>query len=559
VGLALQHESPDAAVERMRRSLRDENARLSRDLEAVLALDELVLQVEDFGQLARGLVDRARALTRVPSAGLMLVDEERKVLNLLPGSYGAPEDDVSSGRFSATDPGTIAGRVFTTGEPCVTNSVTEDTERMSPNAIERRIAYFRLYGLTRLLTLPLRAQGRQIGLLHLANKPTPFTARDVERAQTVAPWIATILELGRMVLDFRRQQQIERVLGDFAVGIASGRSIQPLITSVLGGLSEQLLVDLAVLKPYSAGEAVVWRRDGGAVSAEIEEAIIQDAEHGEELAAQVREPAGAGDPGHALLLQPLKLGVARIGTVCAFRGRADSFADFERNAVARFASMTAVAMQSERYRRQRAELTRLRERQRIADDLHDHAAQLLFISKIKLEALLDEARLGEPHATTIREACGLLERCDEAIREVIRAVLPPPNSDLASRLAVLVDELEQEFDVPIQLDVTEEIAEAAKSMRKASADLLVRVAQETIVNAVKHGDPCVVSMSLRPARDGKSIVMSVRDDGIGISEEKKQASYGLQSLRRSLREHGGSLRVSRGPVGGTSVVARLSL
>jgi signal transduction histidine kinase len=556
---ALQHEPLDGVVEQVRTSLRAENERLVRDLEAVLALDELVLQVDDFGELARALVERARALTRVPSAGLMLVDEERQVLKLLPGSYGAAVDDVSSGRFSATDTGTIAGRVFTTGEPCVTNSVTEATEGMSPVQLERRVAYFRLYGLTRLLTLPLRAQGRQIGLLHLANKPTPFTADDVARAQTVAPWIATILELGRMVLDFRRQQQIERVLGDFAVGIASGRSIQPLIAGVLGGLSEQLLVDLTLLKPYSAGDPVVWRRAGAAVSAESEQAIIEDAADSEEVAAQVREPSGAGDPGHALLLQPLKLGVARVGTVCAFRGRADSFADFERNAVARFASMTAVAMQSERYRRQRAELSRLRERQRIANDLHDHAAQLLFISKIKLEALLDEARVGDPEAETIREACGLLERCDEAIREVIRAVMPPPSGDLASRLAVLVDELEQEFDVPIQLDVTEEIAEAAKSMRKARADLLVRVAQETVVNAVKHGDPCVVSVGLRPARDGKSIVMSVRDDGIGISEEKKQASYGLQSLRHSLREHGGTLRVSRGPVGGTSVVARLSL
>jgi signal transduction histidine kinase len=531
----------------------DGMARLSSDRVAgSLSPEELVLKARDFEELVRWLLEHVCAVTGVTSSGVSLFDEQRNVLRLLPGSFRASEHAVSSAQFLVTDETKIGSRVFSSGEPYMANSMSEE-----PRVV---LEYMELFKLERLMSLPLQVQGEMIGVLHLGNKPKPFTRKDLADAHDILRWVGTVLEVGRMVFNFRRQQRLERILGDYAAGIASGHGVRPLIARALAALSEQLHTDVTVLKPYSGGDAIVWRRPGVAVDAATEEAVLHEAERCDELSTRVSEPSGAGDPGQALLVQPIKLGVARVATVCAYRGHAESFVSFERNVAARFASMTAVALRSERYRLQRAELTRLRERQRIANDLHDHAAQLLFIARLKLETVLeqDDTR-GEGARAAIEEAHGLINRGDDAIRQVIHALMPAPTADLGSRFAALVEELEDEFDVPIHLDLAEEIREPMKSLRNGPGDVLLRVARETIVNAVKHGDACVVSVRLAPTRDGKALALTVRDDGIGISAEKKKASYGLNSLRHSLREHGGSLRVSRGELGGASVAAKMPI
>jgi signal transduction histidine kinase len=107
----------------------------------------------------------------------------------------------------------------------------------------------------------------------------------------------------------------------------------------------------------------------------------------------------------------------------------------------------------------------------------------------------------------------------------------------------------------VQLEISPTAA-TVRGLRRAIADTIVRAAREALVNAVKHAGPCRVSMTLDcPASD--RLRLRVADNGGGDATRQSAESHGLTSLRRDVRRHGGSLRVTRRVHGGTVVTVHL--
>src|SRR6202022_2955938 len=98
------------------------------------------------------------------------------------------------------------------------------------------------------------------------------------------------------------------------------------------------------------------------------------------------------------------------GTLAALRVRGEPFSRDERHAMGRLANLAALAWASERYQQQRAELARLEERHRIADDLHDDVAQILFGAQLQLDQILEHGELDAAVVAGISRARGLLIR-----------------------------------------------------------------------------------------------------------------------------------------------------
>ena len=96
--------------------------------------------------------------------------------------------------------------------------------------------------------------------------------------------------------------------------------------------------------------------------------------------------------------------------------------------------------------------------------------------------------------------------------------------------------------------------------RFLATTLLLPVAQELLVNAVKHASPSMIEMSVRP-HDG-DIVLEVSDDGVGIDTSDAgravQAGHlGLAMVRRRVEDAGGAFDIETRPDGGTR--SRVSL
>ena len=318
------------------------------------------------------------------------------------------------------------------------------------------------------------------------------------------------------------------------------------------------MVDASLIAFVGDDEPTIAARSGEPPE-DLERLLLDEAGREPGMRAYVVGPERAGDPGWAVFYVPVHLGSTRVGTLAALRVRGEPFAREERESFARLANLTALSHATARYQRQRAQVARLQERQKIGDDLHDDVAQILFAAQLSLDGLLADGGLDEAAAERVRHARGLLIRGDTTIRNVIsRLSKAAPAADLSSRLVSVVSGVEDEFSIAIRLQIDDEAAAGARRLRRAASDALVKVARETLVNAAKHAGPCRVDVRARGLAAQAADPRGRATTG-AASARRGAGRHGLTSLRELLRDQGGSMRVSQRGRSGTRVVASLPL
>ncbi|HET9103533.1 MAG TPA: ATP-binding protein [Solirubrobacteraceae bacterium] len=502
-------------------------------------LDRLVLSAHSLGELGRALTDVIGPLFCDARIGVMVADRQRSMLQMMTGAFGADDVTVASHRVSFFDPRSNSARVFTTGLPYISNASAGDSSI--------RQDYVDVFALRRVLTIPLG----QIGVLHIADGTRDFTLGDLERAVALAPRIGSIVELATTLFRTRREQRVEETISRVAVAIASGASIHTVLPPALEELLEATEATLVAFVPDDAPPIVAR---AGAIEPELEAAVLDEAGADPGMRAYVIGPVKAGDPGRAAFYAPVTLGATRIGTLAAMRVRGEPFARSERQSFMRMANVAALNYATERYQQQRAELARLQERQRIADDLHDDVAQILFAAQLPLDSILQGEVLTDDVAQRIARARGLLIRGDTAIRTVIHRLSRPPAADIATRLASVVAGVEEEFSIAVHLQVERGIAQATRHLARPASDALVKVAREALVNAVKHAGPCRITVELALEAHDR-LRLTIADDGFGARPCQGGHHHGLRAIDQLVSDQGGTLSVSCGATGGTTVVA----
>ncbi len=480
--------------------------------------------------------------------GLFLFDEQREVATLMPGSFGMLQTPVSFA-YAPIEALMQSRRVLATGSPFFTNDIRMD-ERMAPSRDAMAA-----WGIRRVLILPLASGGDRIGVLLLASDQQPFTDRDVRAIEPRMSELTAAIEVADALFAVRRRQRLEAVLGSVAVAIASARGLGGFLFSSLHELCVAIDATLGAIRLAEA-TPIVWRDPSVSVDtgSDLLKGVHADAEVREELLSW-----GGDENTHCGIQVPVWLGVELIGTVAIFRTCGEVFSREDRGLLQSFGQLTALAWAAERYQQQRAELARTEERARIADDLHDDVAQMLFAAQMSLESVLHHHPELEPRIRDkIARGRALVGRSDAALRHVIAQLARPANEDLCADLRVIVTEAEIEFGQAIRLEISPEAACAAQAVRPAVADVLVKAARELVVNASKHAGPCRVIVRLR-LRRGHRLLLTVVDDGIGLRQSSSDAGHGLEAVRQALRRRGGMMRISAGPSGGVQVTLGIDL
>ena len=212
-----------------------------------------------------------------------------------------------------------------------------------------------------------------------------------------------------------------------------------------------------------------------------------------------------------------------------------------------------MATRSELAARER-EVGREAERARLAGEIHDTVAQGL--SSIGM--LLHAAERSDPSHPAVEQICLAREVARENLtetRRLIAALRPAPldGVSLAGALRRIAERVGTEnpgLAVSVGGDPT------ADPPAELSA-VLVRVTQEALTNAVRHGSPDQIRITLdhRPT----SVQLEVHDDGCGFdtTAPRTAASFGLDGMARRVDDLGGTLEVESEVGGGTSVRAVL--
>lgn len=218
---------------------------------------------------------------------------------------------------------------------------------------------------------------------------------------------------------------------------------------------------------------------------------------------------------------------------------------------------------------QEQELAVLRERTRLAREMHDTLGHSLVLVSVKLEA-----------AQRLRERDP--ERCDrelEATKEIVRNSMkelrasianlrsPALERDAASRaISRYAQEVAQRTGVRVSYDLHPDI----EGLPEQVEETLWKVGQEALTNVEKHAHASAVLLHI--SRQNGHIVMRIQDDGVGLPLElcqlhddghltcaSPEGHYGLSGMLERVENAGGRLYLRPGQERGTTVEVELPL
>jgi signal transduction histidine kinase len=197
---------------------------------------------------------------------------------------------------------------------------------------------------------------------------------------------------------------------------------------------------------------------------------------------------------------------------------------------------------------QAQELAALRERQRLARELHDSVSQDLYGVNLAVRAAR-EALNRDP-----REAIAPLEYVSaqaEAGLAEMRALifeLRPESLVTEGLVAALFGQvavLRTRYKLTVDAQLGEE-----PDLLMEEKQSLYRIAQEALHNIIKHAHASTVR--LRLAQEGRELILEIHDDGKGFDPVGPfPGHFGLQSLRERATQLGGTCSIESNPSQGT--------
>lgn len=195
-----------------------------------------------------------------------------------------------------------------------------------------------------------------------------------------------------------------------------------------------------------------------------------------------------------------------------------------------------------RFQAELAQNTRLEERLRISQDLHDVLGHHLTALTLNLELAAHESHGAV--RTVVCKAQALARALLQDVKALVRSTADDSPVDLLHELRQLARELPNPV---IHLDCPAQLSIASPAIGRA----LLRVSQEVITNAIRHGDARNVWIAIKATSDG--VNLTARDDG--QAGPRVVEGIGLSGMRRRLEDLGGSLTAAPSVAGGFEVRA----
>lgn len=214
------------------------------------------------------------------------------------------------------------------------------------------------------------------------------------------------------------------------------------------------------------------------------------------------------------------------------------------------------------------ELAIVRERARVAREIHDTLAQGLAAIKmhLEIEAATYDGKGTPLHLERVRELAGaLLDETRHSIFDLRTealdgSTLPEALNDLA--LSSSSPESEEGTTVSFLIDKALARSAIWLSILPTVSLACYRIAQEALTNAQRHGKAEHVSIEL--SVEAGELCLTVTDNGCGfaveaVAEKNERSSFGIIGMRERTSAAGGSLEVISAPSVGTQVVAMIPL
>ena len=256
---------------------------------------------------------------------------------------------------------------------------------------------------------------------------------------------------------------------------------------------------------------------------------------------------------------PMRAKGQAVGVLSVIGAEGRQFNAEEVALLASIADQMGVAVENAQLYEQAEALAVAEERQRLAREIHDTLAQGLTGINLQLEAVESalELQKGELVLERLNRARQL---ADQSLAEARRSVWALRSESLAKKeLANALRDSVQGLTAGTGLVVTIEVQDELPQFPAELKTDLLRVAQEAVMNVVKHAD--AKHLTIRLKYQANDIELQIEDDGRGFLVGhtriggEEGGGFGLTAMRERMARHGGTLGIDSHPQCGTRIIA----
>ena len=205
-----------------------------------------------------------------------------------------------------------------------------------------------------------------------------------------------------------------------------------------------------------------------------------------------------------------------------------------------------------------------RERVDMAREIHDGPLQDITALVQQLHMTLLDGEKGETSRIKLTETIAksvvreLRSLCDE---------LAPPWMDLGlvEALTELAERLSQVYDIQVTADFDFDESEREIDIENEKSLSLLRIVQEAVSNAVRHGEATEVHVQLKK-ENNENMTLEIIDNGKGFDAEKinhetlrVEGHRGLASMTERMSLMGGTFKIKSKPGEGTEITASFKI
>lgn len=176
-------------------------------------------------------------------------------------------------------------------------------------------------------------------------------------------------------------------------------------------------------------------------------------------------------------------------------------------------------------------LATLKERNRIAREIHDNVGHMLSRSILMTGALLTMEKEGVVHNQLLH----MKDTLDEAMTSIRKSVhdLHDDSIDLEQSVREILEPIQEEYDVAFEYDMSENIPRKVKYC-------LIATTKEAVSNILKHSSGNKVQISFR--EHPGFYRLSIEDNGTDI-KIKQGCGIGLQNMKERSHALGGTFQI----------------
>lgn len=258
-------------------------------------------------------------------------------------------------------------------------------------------------------------------------------------------------------------------------------------------------------------------------------------------------------PGASALL-PIMVGENVLGAVGLTFAEQRTFSDDEQSLALSIFYQCGQAFERVRLAEQAEADAAMRERQRLARDLHDAVSQTLYSATVIAESIPRLWQKNPQRALALLEQVHALNRAAGAEMRVLLWELRPEvleKATLHELLTQLATTTKGRKEIQVSLDLQ---MDAHDRLPVPVHVAFYRITQEALNNVVKHAEARHIMVSVKASPE--DVTLCIEDDGNGFDAERVSAGMGLDNMRERAESIGAILDVTSVTSKGTRVFVR---